>query len=185
MNTHSPVASGTHGVSTLPAAGRHAPCPEGEGFSTNTRSGNKWKENANRKTRVHLVLIAVLSLPKAWRNIHLRFNLTWAGVVRDLTNIKGQRHFPLAVDFLIFYAIPQQVCLNVENTVQVMIVGCCLTAMLRFRGQGIVSLRLLISKTCLQFWTPGSFPRLSAIKFNNRSNSANCGGPLELKDDDT
>lgn len=129
-------------------------------------------------------LLSSLS-PKAWRNIHLRFNLTWAGVVRDLTNIKGQRHFPLAVDFLLFYAIPQQVCLNVENIVQVMIVEYCLTAMLRFRGQGIVSLRLLISKTCLQFWTPGSFPRLSAIKFNNRSNSANCGGPLELKDDDT
>lgn len=123
--------------------------------------------------------------PKACRNIHLRFKPYMSRCQQRPYEYKRAKACSTGCRFLALLCHSTTFCFNVENILQVMIVGCCLTAMLRFRGQGVVSLRLLISKTCLQFWTPGSFPQVSAIKFNNRSNSANCGGPLELKDDAT
>lgn len=58
-----------------------------------------------------------------------------ARVVRDLQNIKGKDILP-GLAFLLFDAILKQICFNMENTAQAMVLARRPLIMLRFRGQG-------------------------------------------------
>lgn len=94
------------------------------------------------------------------------YNLTLSDVTRDIKNTKGQRHFPLAIDFLLFFCHSTTVGFNMENIAQVMILGWWLTAMLRFRGQrdhhpwGCWSAKTAYDSE-LQSYCPGSAPSSS------------------------
>lgn len=63
-----------------------------------------------------------------------------------------------------------------------MILGCCLTVVLRFRSQGFI-----IPQAADQQNLPmilDSFPLVTANRYNSRSDSVISSRPLDLKDDD-